>query len=129
MQWDCTNYSCPCPTMLREPNGERAYICQMITDGNLMETEVFQPVRGYTTIHRTFCVGHSSRLQHKQGIRVRQGCRGIVLNVRFLAIYLSSAYKETPQDVPITAIRNGRMTDGAAFSVTLPHSEQSLTLA
>lgn len=60
-----------------------------------METEVLQPVWGYTTVHRTFCVGHRSRRQHKQWIWVRQGCFRVVLNIQFLAISELCTQKDT----------------------------------
>lgn len=53
-----------------------------------METEFLQPVCGYTTIRRTFCIGGLSRHQYQQRIRGSQGCCGIVLSVQFLAIGL-----------------------------------------
>lgn len=53
-------------TMLRKTHSECDYICQAPTDGSLMEREVLHPVWVYTTPPRTFCVGHSSRHQHKQ---------------------------------------------------------------
>lgn len=124
-QWDCSNCSYPLLIMLREANSEHDYIRQTITDGNLMETVVLQPAWDYTTIHRTFCAGHSSRRQHKQWIRVRQGCCRIVLNIQFLVTSPSSAHKKIPPDVPSTAIRNSTMTDwrnGAALCHFATHS-------
>lgn len=53
-------------TMLGKTQSEHDCICQATTEGSLMEREVLHPAWVYTTPHRTFCVGHSSRHQHKQ---------------------------------------------------------------
>lgn len=75
--------------------------------------EKFFILRGFAQLPTAHSAWDTAQASAQARIRASQGHHGIVLNVHFLAVSLSSAHKKIPQDAPSIPIQNSRMADGA----------------